>query len=32
MRRFERVLLGAVFALAAWIIERQVVKAMRKQA
>ena len=30
-RRFERLLLGAVFGFAAWIIERRVLKAIRKR-
>lgn len=30
-RRFERLALGAVFGIAAWIIERRVLKAIRKR-
>jgi len=31
VRRFERFVLGSVFAVVAWIIERRVLKAIRKR-
>jgi hypothetical protein len=31
LRRVERVALGVVFAIAAWIIERRVLKAIRRR-